>query len=92
MFVAVDDNTALFGQAGANTIGAFALLAPIRPRAQPPAFKDRRVGFRNALVQHHTFGIGQKHRTPRLPDHGKEVIQTRGGHGHEPIKPRNTVM
>ena len=62
MFVLMDGQRLALNHAGADAIGAFTGLAPVRPQPQTCVFKHFTLGRCGHTVKNHAPRIGQQHR------------------------------
>ena len=75
VLAAVDREGPLFDQAGADAVGAFAILAPHGAGPQAPFAKDLVVGRRAAPLDRHAVLVGQQHAAPDTSNRSIKPIE-----------------
>ena len=74
MLAAVDEQWALLGDAGADTVGAFDLLGPDATEPDAPAFEILGPGFIAAMVNGDSCVVAQENDVALLADDGIKTI------------------
>ena len=86
VLVAIDRDRALLGDARADAVRALHRFGPDTAFAEASRAEKRAVGVRHAVIDHHTFGIGEEHAATGQAEAGIEAVHHRRGGGEDPAE------